>query len=933
MKKFKTIVSSTFLLLGMLLLTCCESSTTLSKDPKVKSGKLENGFQYYIRENHYDKSKAALRLVVKAGSSLEREDQRGLAHFVEHMVFRGTKNFSDGEVIKYLESIGASFGADTNAYTSFDETVYHLDIPLDEENSIDQALQILADFSSNALFENEFVEKEKNVVLDELRLRLNTVCGRVTKKKFEFFMEGTRYANRLPGGSMEVVKECSRDDLVEFYKKWYRPENMAIIAVGDFDQSQVFSKIEKMYSTFEKSPEPLEFPDSVVPELQANRSLIIKDPEMIISSAHMSSLSEYKPVKTKEDIREDLILSIAIGSLNKRYKKLTESDSSPFMNASFSTSNYCRGLQNIDLVVTAWEAKEDIAVTAAMKEFFNLASNGISNHEFEEKVANFKTSFKTHLENKDKQKNAAYVTPLISEFLDSSTVFSTEDEVKCNLEILETLTCEEINDYIKGNHFEGLKWSLILSAPEEASLSDESELTALMEMQDVNDYEKPSEVEMKPFDVVVKSKPGKIVESDVYEATGIEKLTLSNGLVVYLKKSDLKENIIDLHLFADGGIDSFDESKVHSAGVATQYASRSGLNGLTSTELNSALSGKNAQINYNMALTDRSITGSCSNEDSETAFKLIYAFLNHKHYRDSSWDQLQDFYKEVLKTKDRNPEVRFNQEAIRLANSNHFMFEDPDLSKMSKLDAKSTLDAMFTDVSKFTLVVVGDFDANLMKKHIETYLSYEQSVMETKDKVITSFDFPEGIVEKTVEGGLGNKSQTFLAFPVVLENVKGSKEDYRILHLAAKTLNQRLREKIRMDSGETYNISASLFSPFYPKIGSSKIFITFSCDPSMQEKVLEEVKQELALTNTKILTDEELATAKEIYRQGIKTQDKSLSGISSKIRTSLMFNDDLNVTSDIDADLEKISKEKVDQIFTSLINLQNYVSVALKSRS
>lgn len=934
MKKLKSLATFSLFILGIFLLTCCESSNKLTTSSHVTKGQLDNGFTYYIKENHFDKSKAALRLIVKAGSALEREDQRGLAHFIEHMVFRGTENFSDGEVISFLESIGASFGADTNAYTAFDETVYHLDIPLDKEDSMRKGLQILADFSSKALFQEEVLEKEKKVVLDELRLRMNNASGRVMEKDFEFSFSGTQYAHRLPGGLVDVVKNSTRKDLMDFYKTWYRPDNMALVVVGDFDKNQILEDIENIYSGIQKPEKTLEKPKGFLKKKTDNQALILKDAELIIPSIKLTTLMDSKPRAGKEDLKEDLLQTIAIGTLNTRLVKLTELDDSPFKNASIGASSFSKTIDIINIVISPWENKEEVALNTSMGEFRKFLSQGLTEQELNERVSNLKLSFSTLLENKDKQKNEAFVQDFIEEFLYDVPSYSIEEEVEYYLSLLQSLTLDEVNSYIKNLNYEDLKWSLVYMTQDMENSLEEKDFLAYIGDDHQNSIETEVEtvVKEKKFHVEVLEKPGQIIDSKIYKDSDVEELVLSNGLKVYLQQSDLKKNIVNFTLFAEGGYDCIDEESIDSASISAQYGQKSGLKGLTTQELTSALSGRNAHISYNITTTERNITGACSKEDTELAFQLIYALFKHKYYRDASWNQLLNMYNDVLKTKNNNPEYRFYQDTYRLINSNHYIYEDPNLFKMDKDKAKTILESFFSDPSEFSCVIVGDFDKEAVKKHLETYLGFKNENKTSLSKVFHHFEFPSGVIEKISDGGVGEKSQSMLAFPLTLEDFKESKESYRLLNMAVKVLNQRLREKIRNTSGETYGIDVSIFNPFFPKITSSKLLVSFSCDPKNYEKVIEEVKEVLASTYLTPISDEEFNTAKELYKQNLKSQEKTLSGLSGRIEIYLKLKEDLNSMKD-PSQLEDLTKEKVEKIFSNLINFQNYVSFTQKSRS
>lgn len=932
MRKLKSICGIFVVLFSITGLTYCKSSKGLPCDPQVYCGQLNNGMRFFVRKNSYDKQRASLRLVVKAGSSIERDNQRGLAHFIEHMIFRGTENFSDGEVIKFLESIGASFGADTNAYTAFDETVYHFDFPLDARDSLEKALSILADFSSRALFPEDLLEKEKKVVLDELRLRLNNCHGRFTEKVFAQNFEGTRYANRLPGGLPQVIQNSTRDDLLEFYKTWYRPDNMALIAVGDFDQEEVVEKIRTIFSPLKQSEKKAAYPKDSLP-IHENRSLVYYDKEAISSYMQLSALFEHKAVKNSQDIKSDLFQSILIGVMNKRFQELSQEEHSPFKFAVLGNSCSLRDFESLTMDLMPWETKEKTALLTVLRELKTITQYGLTQNEFDEKIVNLKTTFKTLLENQDKQKNPSYIEDIIDHYLNQDLLMSVHDKTHLYLSTLDSLTLGEINDFIKAQNYQDLKWSISLLTPSESCETNEQELISVLSEEGVSLETPAHERKKKAFEVEPQSVLGTIVNAKKYPDSQIEELELSNGLKIYVERSDLKKNLITFSLYADGGYNCIMEDEINSAVVSTAYASRSGLARLTQTEIQSALAGKNAEVNFSISLNERSIYGTSSNEDLETAFKLVYAFFHERYFRDSAWNQILDMYKEYLKTKDKNPDVRFFDTIYKLKHSNHYLFNDPVLEKMDKNRSQEILNKMFSDPSKFKMIIVGDFDRDLLEKNIIKYLSNILPQKESLEVVFDSFEFPKGITEEIVDGGLGEKAKSSITLPLKLEKVEESKENYRKLYMIAHIISQRLRDKIRMDHGDTYSINCDLSAPFFPKMNSACFEINFSCDPYSLDRILDAVKSELIAISDHEISEEELNTVKEIYKQNLRTNEKNFSGILKRIKNLILFNEDLSLKPDLESEIADVKQEDLNRLLKTLIDLQNYICVSQKTCS
>ncbi len=932
MKSNRKIAFLTSALVLFSVIVGCANQTNLGKtSSSVDVGSFDNGIKYLVQENHFDSSKASLRLVVNTGSAVETEKQRGLAHFVEHMVFRGTENYSDGEVIKYLESIGASFGADTNAYTAFDETVYFFEIPLEKEDALENGLKMLCDFAFRAKFDQSLVDKEKNVILDELRIRLNSAEGRMSKLTHERFLENTRYAKRLPAGLEAVVKNCQSEDLFDYYNAWYRPENVSIVAVGDFDKNEVIKKIKNIYSKISRRSSLTQTIDHKLPRLSKSRAMVIQDKEFIFNYFSGVKLLPAHFVQDEKDLKEETLEALAFTIANKRLEKIAEQDETAFKGASISRSNYCRDYDMLRFVVAPWEGKELLGLEKAVevaKTFFTL---GGAKTEFNEVILSFTKSYQKALENLDKRKNASIAWNLVESALNKTHPREKRQNILFCLSLLNSLTLDELNDYILALDFDKINWDISYATGKEESFIKEEDIVSLVDETSASTSEEPQEVSQKQFKLNSLLNSGSVEQVEKYEHSQIERVKLSNNMTIYLKHSDLKKNIVQYQIFAKGGLASFEKQDFPSASIASSYAQMSGLAGLTPTELTTAFAGKHATLSYQGTLKSRQINGSASKENIPELFQLICALFQEKYFRESSWKQLINQIDEFLKQQENHPGIQFSKTYHKMITSDHYLFEDPKIEDLDQNKAKQIMNEMFSNPAEFTMVLVGDFDPQTIKSDLAKYLASIPKTSTSVESTTPQFIFPEGVVEQSIPGGVGEKSETVIVMPLKSSGVENSIGCLRNLTCMSIVLEQRLRESIRMQQGATYGIRAGYFNLLSPEVEKGYITVSYSTDPNDSKHVYELVKKEIKNLSFSKITQDELTVAKEMYAQGVKDSFKSLSGHLSDINNKLAYGEDLSKTQTLEQRLSQITLEKVQSLADKVLDLSNFVSLTQES--
>ncbi len=421
--------------------TAGEAASDLPFDPDVRVGKLDNGLTYYIRSNAEPPDRADLWLAINAGSILEDDDQKGLAHFLEHMLFNGTENFPGQELVNYLESIGMRFGPDVNAYTSFDETVYTLQVPTDDAEKLQKAFDVLADWSSRATISPEEVDAERGVIVEEWRMRDLNASGRIGDEQVEALLGGSRYAERLPIGDMGIVRSAPAETLRRFYETWYRPDNMAVIAVGDFaDPDQVESWIRERFGSLPNPPAALDRPTFDVPDYGSVNARVITDPEFPVTYASVVYRQPAEHMRTKEEYRIGLADDLATSILNQRYTELMRKADAPFLSASTGTGELVRPVQAASLGVQTEEDKALPGLEAALAEIERARQHGFTEAELLRAKTELLRQYKSNYDERNNIENDAFAQRYLDNFLTGAVPIGVTDSYSLAQELLPTIT-------------------------------------------------------------------------------------------------------------------------------------------------------------------------------------------------------------------------------------------------------------------------------------------------------------------------------------------------------------------------------------------------------------------------------------------------------------------------------------------------------------
>src|SRR5687767_5561980 len=558
---------------------------TLPIDPAVRSGRLPNGLRYFLRYNARPEKRVSMRLAVNAGAIQEDANQRGLAHFLEHMAFNGTKNFKPGELVSFLESIGARFGPHVNASTSFDETIYMLDIPTDRPGYIEKGMLVLHDFADGISLLPEEVEKERGVVLEEWRGRLGA-GSRLTDKQLPVIFQGSRYAERLPIGLPEILKSAPRERLVAFYEKWYRPDNMAVVVVGDIPVDQAEKLVRE---TFGKIPAAKGTPARRRPKraaAQGNPNQMFTRPQATGSAVPTRVQGKAEHDATVRGYRKTLLEQLVSQMLSLRLRDIARRPNAPFLGAGAGTSNIGRTLELFEIEANVPEGQITEGLGALVQEAKRMQQYGFSNDELNRAKSALLAAYERAYRERNTAESSSYANEYVRHFLESEPIPGMEFEYRIASTYVPTVTAEEVAALAK--EFITDENRVVLGvAPEKKDTPPPSaemlrNTIARASAAPVDPWKEATEgralVEKDPVG-------GKVTARRAVPEIGATVLTLSNGVEVWLKPTDFKNDQILFSSYAPGGISLASEADYKSAGLATAMV---GVGDRKSTRLNSS---------------------------------------------------------------------------------------------------------------------------------------------------------------------------------------------------------------------------------------------------------------------------------------------------------------------------------------------------------
>ncbi len=622
-----TIFSSAY-----LLLTSISQSSDLKPDPKTIFGSLDNGFRYIIRPNAEPPGRFSVRLHIAAGSLMESDDQRGLAHFLEHMVFNGTRNFTSAELIPKMQRLGISFGAHANAYTSFDETVYMLDLPNLKKETVDLTYTVMRDFADGALLKDEEIEKERGVIISEKTSR-DSVGYRMMLKQFEYLLPGSRLIQRVPIGTEEVIKNAKRERFTDFYTRFYTPERMTFIATGDFDAKEMEKRIRETFISLTNPKKPGETPaQDIPPKGFGFRAEIFTDKEITSDELSLNSIRPFtRQPDTKAERLSHYPLSAAHAILSRRFEILAKKEHSPILNGGADRNIYFNQLEAGGISVSPAEDQWEKAIPLMEQEFRRAREHGFTQAELDEISAAWLNQAEQAVKRADTRESAGLAMAYVNSINDKRTVITPQANLLLTQEGIASLTLDKIHDAFKA-FWKTEDLSLILTT-NEATDEMKSKLSALyLESQKIP-VSPPVEQEQQSFAYTDFGAAGAVDKTTIIEDLEITQLSLSNGIRVNLKKTDFKKNTISIFARFGSGTFTMPQDKPGLHTLASAVFNSGGLGKHSDNELQRLLAGKNVDTAFHVTNGSFSLSGRTTPEDLELQLQLMCAYFTDPGFR------------------------------------------------------------------------------------------------------------------------------------------------------------------------------------------------------------------------------------------------------------------------------------------------------------
>ncbi len=900
-------------------------------DPQITMGKFANGLRYYIRPNKKPEKRAELRLVVKAGSILEDDDQRGLAHFVEHMAFNGTKNFPKHELISFIESLGMRFGADINAYTSFDETVYMLQVPTDKPEAMDRAFQVLEDWAHNVTFEPAEIEKERGVVLEEWRSGRGAGM-RNTEKIFPVMFKGSRYANRLPIGTPEIIQSGKPERIKKFYDDWYRPDLMAVVAVGDFDKTAIEKLVSSHFGSMpaHSSPKPRATFD--VPDRSDTGYAINTDKETTTTSVEIDTLLPARPEGTIGAYRQKTVDRLFAGMLNARFAELTQRPDAPFVLGFGGRGGFLARTKEIAFLNAL--VKEDgieRGLQALLTEAERVARFGFTETELARQKANVLRSYERLSLEKENTPSSSRAGEYVRNFLIDETLPSADDEYALHKRFLPEITLTEINKLAR-------EWFpvsnqnrlVIVTAPQKAGMTvpDEAKLAAIIK--------DSATAEVKPYVDTVASAvlleslpgPGKIVKTSSDDKAGLTIWELANGVRVVLKPTTFRADEIIFRAVSPGGTSLVSDADYIPASTATQVINSGGVAKFSAIDLGKMLAGKVASATPFIGELEEGLNGGSSRKDLETMFQLIYLRFTQPRADANAFAAQATQARTIMNNQSAIPEFAFFEALSSARYQNHPRRRLQTAATVNEWNLDKSLafyKDRFADASDFTFYFVGSFDEATMKPLVERYLGALPSLKRKESWKDIGVKGPAGIVEKRVEKGIEPKSRAAIIFsgPFVFD------QERRIgIRAMSEILQTRLLEAIREELGGTYSITAGFSYSKYPKQEYS-ISIQFGCSPDRTDDLIKRVFEEIEKFKAEGPTEKQLADEKEALIREFETNSKQNGYLLNQISLRFQNEEDPAGIWLIPDFYRKLDAATIKDAAKLYLNTQSFVKVTL----
>jgi zinc protease len=904
----------------------------LPVNPKLKIGKLPNGLTYYIQKNVRPEKKVELRLVINAGSILEDDDQQGLAHFTEHMAFNGTKNFKKNDLVSFLQTIGVEFGADLNAYTGFDETVYILPIPTEKKENIEKGFQILEDWASTVAFENGEVDKERGVVLEESRLGKGA-DDRMFRVVYPKMFEGSKYAERLPIGKDDILKNFKYDVIKRFYKDWYRPDLMAVLVVGDIEPAEAESQIKKHFEKLKNpsSPRPRVLAD--VPERGKSEGVVVTDKE---ATNHVVEIYyTYKKAKDEilvQDYRDYLVRVLFTSMLGQRMQELTQKAEPPFVFGGSNIGGWARGYEAYQSFAYLGKGGVEPAINALVQENERARKFGFTASELDRIKKMLMKNIERSYNERDKTESQNIVEEYIRNFLEKEPIPGIENEFKYYTKYLEGITLDEVNQYaIKTIPATTDAKLVILTGPENADfkMPTNAELLAMTENAGKVNLTAYEEKAVAASIMTAVPAAGTITGEKETKELGVTELSLSNGVRVILKPTDFKNDQVVMSASRFGGQYLFDPKERFNAEFSATVVTQMGVGQFSPLDLRKVLAGKTATVAPRLGAISESLSGQCSAVDVETMLQLTYLYFTQPRKDDDLFKSFISKQQALYQNMAADPQFTFQDSVISTLYKNHpWAPKLPKPDNFGMINQQRALDIYkerFGNANGFTFVLVGKFDIAAIKPLVATYLGSLPSSQQKSTFKDVGLRPVKGVVKKEVKKGSEPKS-----FIRMFWNGEAPYSDQEQLKVQALTevLNIKLIESLREELSGIYgggmygNLNKNPYNNY-------SLGVSLPCGQENVDKLIKATIGEIDKIKANGPTVDDLNKVKETWRQQYEVNIKDNAFWARQLLLSVEVGTNPSEVLSYEKRIASLTPNDVKDAALKYLDMKNFVQIVL----
>jgi zinc protease len=907
-------------------------SRQMPVDPEVVVGTLPNGLRYYVRANGKPGHRAELRLVVKAGSVLEDDDQQGLAHFVEHMEFEGTVHFPRQSIVDFLSSLGLSIGPDANAATSYDETQYTLRVPTDVPGVLDRALLVLEDWAQGASFDQSGIDRERGIVLSEWRMHLGA-DERTQDAIRRVQLEGSRYAGRPPIGNPDIIEHAQREQLTRFYRDWYRPDLMAVIVVGDVNRDAVATMIEDHFSSL-RSPSPERArPAFDVPDHPGTRYAVVTDKETTATTVQLSDLRPARNQGSVGGYRELMLDQLFAGMLGARLDELSQGANPPFLKAAADRGLFPTPTTRDEALLQALVSNQGVTggLDALVTELQRVARFGFTATELARAKQAMMLGYERGVTESPDRESASRADEYTRNFLEDEALPTIWQELAFHRRFIPGITLAEVNA-LAGEWFPDSNRLVVVSAPAAAGvvLPDQAQLAAVVTTAAAKRLE--PHVDAAAGQALMNASPrrGAIVKTTVRREAGITEWRLSNGATVVLKPTTLKADQILLRAQAPGGTSLASDADFIPARVANAVVAAGGAGRFSAVTLDKILAGKAVAVTPFIDETDEGMRAECTPQELETMFQLVYLRFSQPRGDPIAFAAMASQARALLANQMASPDVVFDQ-AIGATLSRNSPRREPEtpatVDQWNLAKSLAFYKARFADASNFTFVVVGSFTPEAIKPLVETYIASLPATRAHETWRDLGIEPPPGTVDKTIEKGIAPKSEVAIVLSGSFEYDDAHKLALRAVDLV---LQSRLFDTIRQELGGTYSITVTPDTEKFPRPEYS-VRIDWTCDPARTAALVQRVFEEIEFVKTTSLSPAQVALIREVLLREFERNSQDNGYLLNEISRRYEDGDaaDVAAVDNLPERIATLSGGAIQQAAQTYLDTRNYVKVTL----